>query len=102
MEERAAFVTTVKDEGDEGGGDADRNGDEERGHEVPDIRLWVQFRDVEAIVRFGVVTEHAGVRGGGDIVPGVTHHSGGVATRAGVDLEYRHPREGGGGPGELG
>ena len=102
MAERAAFVTTVKDEEDEGGGDADRNRDEERGHEVPDIRLWVQLRDGEARVSSGVVTEHAGVRGGGDIVPGVTPHSGGVAARADVDLEYRHPREGGGGPGELG
>ena len=40
-----AFVTTVKDEEDEGGDDADHDGDEERGHKVPDIRLWVQLRD---------------------------------------------------------
>ena len=76
----AAFVATVEHEEDEGGDDADHDGDQERGHEVPDISLWVQLRDGEAGVGPGVVTEHAGVRSGGDIVPSVTHHSWGVAT----------------------
>ena len=76
----AALVATVEQKEDEGGDDADHDGDEERGHEVPDISLWVQLRDGEAGVSPGVVTEHAGVRSGGDIVPGVTHHSWGVAT----------------------
>ena len=98
----AADVPTVQQEEEEDGDDADQDGDQERGQEVPGVRLGIQLRDGEAGVGPGVVAGHAGVRGGGLVVPGVAHHGGGVAAGPDVDLEDRDPRGGGGGLGELG
>lgn len=79
MAEGAAGGATVEQEEDQGGDDADHDGDQERGQEVPGVRLGVQVRDGEAGVCPGVMAGHDGVRGGGDVVPGVAHHGGGVA-----------------------
>ena len=98
---RAAGVATVKKQQDKGGDDADHDGDKERGQEVPGVRLGVKVSDGQAGVGPGVVTGHQGVRGGGDIVPGVAHDGGGVAARADVHLKHRHPSRGGGGPWKL-
>ena len=73
------------------GDDADDDGDEERGQEVPGVRLGVQVCDGEAGVGPGVVAGDHGVRGGGDVVPGVAHDGGGVAARADVHLQHRYP-----------
>ena len=98
---RAAGVATVKQQQDQGGDDADHDGDEERGQEVPGVRLGVQVSDGEAGVCSGVVAGDQGVRGGGDVVPGVAHDGGGVAARADVHLQHRHPSRGRGGPWKL-